>query len=281
MKYRRFGTFLLVALLSVTLLAPGNRSVPPASAQGQAQREPLDYFREMMPVFTHDRCINCHGEVDPFTNRDHEGGQIEPDSTRSCTKSGCHSQANNTDQDRNNDWRVAPAAVLFVKPAGSGFVRKDEKELCEQMADRVANLGATEFRHHLKDDIPIELGFQGMSAGARDGPPARPTMPKAEFLRVADAWLNDGFGVCEREGTIIRTEDIKSDTTYAPTDPEGQGHEVRVQQSGRRVVNIRFANGRFETNVTVSGAVINTQTIRGVLPNGDSCTTIITGALPA
>jgi hypothetical protein len=27
----------------------------------------------MMPVFTHDRCMNCHGEVIPSTGENHDG----------------------------------------------------------------------------------------------------------------------------------------------------------------------------------------------------------------
>jgi hypothetical protein len=277
---RPFVPILTLCLVAVFAVVPGSRPVPEVSAQGQATREPLDYFREMMPVFTHARCINCHGKVDPSDEQRHDGGRITDES---CTS--CHDQADNDNRDANgseirtDDWRLAPSVVWFVKPAAGGLVNKTDRELCEQMADRVANLGAGEFRHHLKDDIPIDLGFQGKSGGARDSAAAPPLIPKDKFLRLADQWLDEGFGTCEREGTIIRTEDIKSDTTYYPTDPEGQGHQIRVQQSGRRVVNIRFANGRFETNVTVSGTVINTQTIRLVLPDGSPCTTIITGTL--
>jgi hypothetical protein len=102
-------------------------------------------------------------------------------------------------------------------------------------------------------------------------------MSKDQFLQAADQWLDDGFGVCEREGTIIRTEEINSDRTYGPHEPGGQGHEVRVKQSGRRVVTVRFADGRYETNVEVNGTITTTQTIRGQLPDGSPCTTIITG----
>src|SRR5262245_58258206 len=241
---------LSLCLAAVTTLAPGRSPVSTASAQGQAAREPLDYFHELMQVLTHDRCINCHGEVDPFTSRDHAGGLI--DSAESCTKAGCHTQADNTNQAAEDDWKLAPTAVWFVKPTTTGFVRKTEKELCEQMADRVANRGNQEFIDHLQSDFLIDLGFVGRSGGGDTDPVGvPPAMPKTKFLVAAARWVDEGFAVCEREGTIIRTEEINSDRTYGPSDPAGQGQEVRVKQSGRRVVTVRFANGRYEANVEV------------------------------
>jgi hypothetical protein len=272
----RVALFILtLCLAAVITLVPGSRPVPAAYAQGQAQLEPLDYFRVMMPVLTHPRCINCHGKVDPSDSLRHEGGSI--DTAMSCTSS-CHHQADNDNQRREDDWNLAPSVVWFVKPSATGaLVNKTDRELCEQMADRVANRGAAEFRHHLADDIPIDLGFQGKSGGARDSSAAPPPMSKDKFRQAADHWLDDGFGVCEREGTIIRTEEINSDRTYPPTDPVAQGQEVRVKQSGRRTVTVRFANGRYEANVEVKGTVTTTQTIRAETDRGP-CTTIITGS---
>ena len=34
-------------------------------------------FAAMMPTFQTPRCINCHGEVNPFTGENHGGGRIE------------------------------------------------------------------------------------------------------------------------------------------------------------------------------------------------------------
>jgi hypothetical protein len=242
---------LVPAILTLAMLAPG-------ASHPRAPKEPLEYFTELMPVFTHARCINCHGDVDPFTNRDHEGGQIAPG--ENCTASGCHTQANNTNDQSEDDWKVAPQAVWFVKQGGTGFVPKTDKELCEQMADRVANRGKQEFMDHLQTDFLIDLGFEGRSGGANTAPQAdQPPMPKTKFLVAAAEWMDDGFAVCEREGTIVRTETIESDNTYNP----GTIQETRIKQSGRRQVTVRLANGRFETNLEVHGTVTTTRTIRG------------------
>lgn len=275
MKLLHILSAALVAIIAAAAWTPVGRS---ASAQGQAQLEPLDYFRRMMPVFTHDRCVNCHGNVDPGNEQRHAGGSIGDG--ESCTSS-CHSQADNDNRVREDDWTLAPQVVWFVKPAstglGTGLVKKTDKELCDQMADRVANRGADEFRHHLKDDVLINLGFRGERGGAEVTPPVPPDAPrmsKAKFLEAADQWLVDGFGVCEREGTIVRTETIASDRTYDP----GGGHEVRVKQSGRREVTVRLVNGRWEAKVQVKGSVTMTQTLRSETDRGP-CTTIITSNL--
>ncbi|HET9292845.1 MAG TPA: hypothetical protein VFO06_01010 [Gemmatimonadales bacterium] len=257
---------LSAALVATTAAAAWTHDGQSASAQGQAQLEPLDYFDKLMPVLTHDRCINCHGDVDPFTNRSHEGGQMDPGDN--CTRSGCHTQANNTNVESEDDWKTAPQAVWFVKQAGTGFVHKTNKELCDQMADRVANRGKQEFMDHLQTDFLIDLGFVGRSGGAHEDPEAAPpSMPKDTFLVAAARWMDDGFAVCEREGTIVRTETIESDRTYNP----GTVQELRVKQSGSREVTVRFANGQYETKVQVKGSVTMTQTIRT-----ETCTTIIT-----
>jgi hypothetical protein len=262
-----FPAALAVCLVTV-ILAPGSPPVPSALAQGQPQKEPLDYFRKLMPVFTHDRCVNCHGAVDPFTNLDHDGGLISPG--ESCTTAQCHNQANNGNAATDDDWKVAPDAVWFVKLSSTGRVLKDEKALCEQMADRVANHGAQDFMDHLQTDFLIDLGFVGRSGGANTDPKGKPPgVPKRQFLVEAATWLDDGFGVCEREGTIIHTENITSQETVS------NGQELQVKQNGTREVTIRFANGRYSTNVQVKGSVTIIQTIRGDL-NGVPCTTIIT-----
>jgi len=72
-----------------------------ATALVAVRKEPLEYFQEMMPVYTHARCMNCHGDVNPSTGDNHDGGVI--DAGESCTTSGCHSQADNTNQSHEDD----------------------------------------------------------------------------------------------------------------------------------------------------------------------------------
>jgi len=57
---------LWAAVLGVCLSVVGT-AVNPAPAPGAAGAgDPLELFAELMPVFGHPRCVNCHGGVDPF-----------------------------------------------------------------------------------------------------------------------------------------------------------------------------------------------------------------------
>src|SRR5687767_9687198 len=57
---------LWAAVCGVCLFMTGT-AVNPAPAPGAAGAgDPLDLFAELMPVFGHPRCVNCHGGVDPF-----------------------------------------------------------------------------------------------------------------------------------------------------------------------------------------------------------------------
>src|SRR4051812_48528548 len=67
--------------LSIVVMA---RSAPEARPGQQVEtidlinnNDPLTKFSKLMPVLTHDRCANCHGDVDPFTGENHEGGDLD------------------------------------------------------------------------------------------------------------------------------------------------------------------------------------------------------------
>ena len=248
-------------LVALSVLGPAQRTTSLPVVQGQAQREPLEYFQEMMPVFTHNRCMNCHGDVDPSTGDNHDGGVIA--AGESCTASGCHSLANNNNSEREDDWKIPSSHVWFVG--------KDAKALCNQMADRVMNFGSQDFMDHLQGDFQIDLAFEGRSGGANAGQPMPPPMPKDSFLVAAARWMDDGFAACDSEGIIIHTESIASDETQGAS----PAMMNRFEQTGERTVTIRFANGGYRAEVEVKGQTKITQTMRAVLPSGP-CETIIT-----
>ena len=80
-------------------------------------------FKEMLPVFRHPRCLNCHGGLDPHSEKHPGAGQIE----------GLDRMANMTEfvegcqmcHDGLAAWR-APGPPLF-------FPGKSDEELCKQM----------------------------------------------------------------------------------------------------------------------------------------------------
>ena len=84
----KFWRIALLAVISLLLVWSGAR-VPIVRAQDEAGPAPvcplskdqtqkaIEAFAELAPVFKVDRCINCHGEVDPFAeDGGHEGDKV-------------------------------------------------------------------------------------------------------------------------------------------------------------------------------------------------------------
>lgn len=237
-------------LLVAVILAASQTPIPPVPEQAANATDPLSLFAKMMPVFTHPRCANCHGNTDPIQNVNHGGGLVDP-TRESCMEGGCHSAA--------SDWKLATNI----------FVRQTARQLCEFFATSTLRAKTpAEFIAHLRDDELIKLAFVGLAGGARSTP-ARPPMTDAQFLTAAQVWLDDGLASCDREGVIIHTEEITSHETYDTP------QELRITQDGKREVTVRFASGRYEAIVQVTGSVTIIQTIRGVV-NGAPCQTVIT-----
>jgi hypothetical protein len=201
------------------LAARGGASI---LAQGGAVQDPLQLFEPMMPVLTHERCSNCHGGVDVFSDQSHGGGALEKsevplngkgdmlpgqDGNTTCTKSGCHDE-----NAANSVWRLAPKQMSFVG--------KDALTLCKQM--RQENGLATgdpaafdAFKRHIENDQLIGFAFEGYRAQLDNMPdPATgqkddaepPPMQRPEFLQLASRWLDEGHARCGPwTGTIVET----------------------------------------------------------------------------
>ena len=247
------------SVLAVAMLVPGPSFQSSTSSLNSAPKEPLELFSELMPVFTHARCMNCHGAVNPATGVGHGGGVIGQG--ESCTSS-CHNQADNDNQEAKDDW--------MLSPQDRWFVGKNLRALCAQMADRVMRRGSQEFMDHLQHDLLIDLAFQGRSGGASEDPqPHPPPMPKDKFLVAAAVWLDEGFAACDRDATITHSETITSHESYQ------QPMDLDIKQSGKRTVTLRLANGRWSAEVEVRGQITIVQTSRAEI-NGAPCETIIT-----
>src|SRR5712692_5781248 len=126
----RLGRTLLVRVrmaVGLALLLSGAAFVGAAAAQGGGARDPLKLFEPMYPVFSDDRCSNCHGNVNVVTGDGHPGGpvkgvQIDKDGDMCCDSrinlvcAGCHDEGHVTDEDgvERSPWRLAPKAMSFV-----------------------------------------------------------------------------------------------------------------------------------------------------------------------
>ena len=143
-------------LPSRLLMAISGGSCPLSVGQ---QVKAVKAFEEMMPVFRHDRCFNCHGNFD-ITSEQHEGSDVAQESgldPRSFLTiqerkklhagcGGCHSNVKGSltrrDGTKLDGWLVAPKPMLWDD--------KDDEELCMQMK-QFEPTGA-QFVDHLKTD---------------------------------------------------------------------------------------------------------------------------------
>jgi hypothetical protein len=229
---QRVAAIVLVTLgtIGATGLAPGW-----SGRQQGAAPTPLQLFQKLLPVIRHDRCMNCHGGVDPISGEDHEGGAIDTVSTskgfEACGK--CHKT--------HPDWH-RPSEDHF-------FVGKSDQELCRLFEDFASKMGHPFFiSNHLKGDEFIIAAFAALMGGARApkdfDPQDKPPMDQAAFIQVAKDWLTQGHGACEVLGTIYLEESVNSVDTVkvGPT-------ETRLGQQGTRTVTLTLNNGKYYADI--------------------------------
>jgi len=178
-------------------------SAPSCPLPYAKQVKAVKAFAEMMPVFRHPRCLNCHGGVDPFEEEEvggHRGGAMEqsfPINTAQCQD--CH--------DGLPGWMVPPLEDLM-------FVGKSDEELCLQMKHR-EKTGA-EFVGHIfndHDDANVQFiaaGFKGdraLGEGLADYDlvAEKPPGTQAQLTDKARKWvetLGDGYTASPECGCV-------------------------------------------------------------------------------
>jgi hypothetical protein len=176
------------------------------------QEDSIQKFSEMMPTFTHPRCINCHGAVNPFApNTPHVGGRIGPKFTEITRHDDI--------LDKDLSIIVIDEDELFTRchdchsafTGGRGwsmprpelwFVAKDSIQLCKQMKREFGNR-LIDFVEHLDHD---ELGFiqeafrgtRGLDENGRatylnetgkEFKPEPPPIAHEAFVAQGKAWL--------------------------------------------------------------------------------------------
>ena len=92
-----------------------------------------------MPTFQHPRCINCHGATDPFTDKNHGGGEIP----RPIEKEG-----------HDPFGACSDCHILYrggrYRTSEYFFVGKDAVQLCGQMKREMSD--ASSFLAHITED---------------------------------------------------------------------------------------------------------------------------------
>jgi hypothetical protein len=259
----------LVLLVAVVILPAATRgAAATAPAAAGTEETPLQLFAKLMPVFTHSRCENCHGALNPFTGATHPGGVIRANfdyttedmgmRNASCLAAGCHTTS--------PDWRLAPRHLAFVN--------KDTKQLCKQQAEQVRARTPAGYLGHLNGDILVDLAFEGYSGGASQVA-APPDMSKRDFLAAAKAWLQDGGALCNGwAGFIRQTETF--DTHYQYPIQAGTGpSSTTVSTSAKRVVTIKLEDGVATAELEASGHQTITTVIHDIGTNGPCSSTLI------
>lgn len=205
----------------------------PASVSGQrAVADPLTLFAKLMPVLSHDRCVNCHGATNPHTGDFHPG---EVKKSTHC--SNCHTA--------HPGWDTAPTVMSFFK--------KTTKQLCQHF--EMLGTGESVALHLERDDF-IGLAFIGRRGNAVERSFAKPPpMSRPDFVRAWRTWAKDGGGLCSSwEGTITRTETIATDTT------PGSGPNARNVHRAGPLRIFSWQNGTHSYTINIKGGVATVST---------------------
>jgi hypothetical protein len=147
-------------------------------------------FAEMLPVFRHPRCNNCHGGLEPTSDRHPGKDQLDPNLTFDSNKDEYLKQCQDC-HDGLPGWMVPPIPALF-------FEGKDDETLCKQMK-QFEKTGDLFVEHILNDHNGIQFiaaGFKGdraLGEGLRDynlvaePPPGSQT----DLTAKAQKWVTD------------------------------------------------------------------------------------------
>src|SRR5438552_2775016 len=163
-------TAIPAAVFAYLVIATGQATQ--ATAQEiQIAGEPIQWrpiWEQLHPLFTHPRCINCHGMTNAETGENHDNGLAIRDSGLRCVE--CHSAFVDRPAGRAlQPWTeiVTGLAPSFVKSDGSG-APKDPAEICQTVVNRMKekNAGPGAVVDHVRDDALITLAYVGRRADA-------------------------------------------------------------------------------------------------------------------
>jgi hypothetical protein len=133
----------------------------------QVTAAPAVSFTDLYPVYSHPRCTNCHGGVDPATGHDH------PQTTAAC--STCHSVPG---------WAKAPTSFL------NGTTPKSASEICTIVKNDPHSASKAAFVDFLQTFGPIGWAFMPTSPGG--GALSAPPVSKDYFVARSGQWVDAG-----------------------------------------------------------------------------------------
>ena len=183
-------------------------------------------FREMMPVFRHPRCLNCHGGVDPHSKKHRGVDQLDPELTLFGDREKYLGQCQDC-HDGLPGWMVPPREDLL-------FVGKSDEKLCLQMKhhektgkDFVGHI----FNDHDSSNVQfIAAGFKGDRALGEQGlkdyglQAQRPPGRQADLTEKARKWVNmlgEGYTASLECGCVMPKIKLEVHHTQAMQVPNG------------------------------------------------------------
>ncbi len=203
------------------------------------------FWTQMMPVYMHPRCFNCHNKVNPRLpdpENNHGGGQLEFPEQFACI--GCHTAnttvvegtcelnqfsgkgkvslhdgtTTNTTPCMNEELKKIRIPTGPVWNARGPDFSEDMLELCQMVKNRKT---PEELVEHVQNDALIDFGFKG-TAGMDDQsqywPPELETPPlaKPEFVNLLTRWITEAAMACSTDGTVVLADKTTIDMTLSP-----------------------------------------------------------------
>jgi hypothetical protein len=195
------------------------------------------FWNALMPVFTHPRCINCHGATDPNAGDNHGGGPNVDDADFSCIS--CHTANTVAVPGR---CEVTGAGTLLTRPDGTtelrecvpgkgqgavrvavgpvwsrlgpSFTGKDARALCLQIKGA---MGPQNLLEHVQNDPLIGFAFEGRRAIDGQSPFAPvdaepPPIDRAAFAALLTRWITQAAMACNTDGTVVLTDNVTIDS---------------------------------------------------------------------
>ena len=231
-----------------------------AAAQTTGGEDPIDLFAKLMPVFSHPRCVNCHGAVNPEAEMawpptlPHGGGLIARG--ESCTEV-CH--------DKEINWiRTAPPSFAFMG--------KNTLQLCKLQQQQAKSRGTGLYLSHLSTDALIGAAFEGFRGGASESADW-PPMKRDDFVEAAAEWLEAGDGSCGGwVGTITQEEKFHSNYTYPISVGTGPS-TTTIDETAVRTATVTRKDGEATAKTEMSGHQTIQILMRDIEPKGPCSST--------
>lgn len=266
-----------VALAYAASAPPYPPPPPPKQPRVPLSDEPIDLWMKLVPVFSHPRCVNCHGGVDPFYAYtgppaiEHGGDVVgDPNLSPAARVEDCRICHNET-QEIEDAWVLAH----FVDP-GTDFFGKTALQICEKQSHEVTHRrnAVRNWITHLRVDALIRQSFGGRAGGQLD-PPDPPPMEHPAFMEAAQKWLDVG-AVCGRwEGDVRQVETFAANYAFPVAGLDGSNE---VRESAKRDITFIRHDGYTGFTVAMSGNSTIVQTLHHVAPGGP-CKSVATAIL--